>query len=88
MEGQCVIDPFQTPFPDAPTAPISPIATLPRTVSVSGLSPYTQMAPVSLSQLQPSRVAGANPLAMQQAQMQQMPQQGLGTLSPAINRVS
>ena len=87
-KGQCVIDPFQTPFPDAPTAPISPIATLPGTVSVSGLSPYTQMAPVSLSQLQPSRVAGANPLAMQQAQMQQMPQQGLGTLSPAINRVS
>ena len=86
-KGQCVIDPFQTPFTDAPTTPVSPVTTLPGTVSLSGLSPYTQMAPVSLAPLQPTRVAAANPLAMQQAQMQQMPQQGLGTLAPTLNRV-
>ena len=83
-KGQCVIDPFQTPFPDAPTTPVSPVTTLPGTVSPSGLSPYTQIGPMTLPQLQPTRVAATNPLAMQQAQM---PQQGLGILAPAINKV-
>ena len=83
-KGQCVIDPFQTPFPDAPTTPVSPVTTLPGTVSPSGLSPYTQIGSMTLPQLQPTRVAATNPLAMQQAQM---PQQGLGTLAPAINKV-
>jgi LysM repeat protein len=84
-KGQCVIDPFQTPFPDAPTTtPTTPIGVLPGTVSPSGLSPYTQIGPLTLGQLQPTRIASANPLAMQQAQM---PQQGLGTLAPTLNRV-
>ena len=83
-KGQCVIDPFQTPFPDAPTTPTTPIGVLPGTVSPSGLSPYTQIGPLTLGQLQPTRIAAANPLAMQQAQM---PQQGLGTLAPTLNRV-
>ena len=76
---QCVIDPFQTPFPDRPDEFIG------RPVPVPNLTPYTQMAPVSLAQLQPSRVASANPLAMQQAQM---PQGGLGSLAAATSRIS
>lgn len=73
---QCVIDPFSTPFADATTTP-APVVT-------AGLSPYTQMAPVTLGQLQPTRVAAANPLAMQQANMP--PAGGLGSLAPAVNR--
>jgi len=83
---QCVIDPFQQPFPDANTGSASPVMT-------SNLSPYTQIAPVTLGQLQPSRVAAANPLAMQQANMP--PAGGLGSLAPVtlksgvtLNRVS
>ena len=81
---QCVIDPFQTPFSDAPEnipfygRPVAPPGQQP-----AGLSPYTQLGPLTLGQLQPTRIAAANPLAMQQAQM---PQQGLGTLAPAVNR--
>jgi len=75
---QCVIDPFQTPFPD-------PVTGGGGAVVPAGLTPYTQMAPVSLAQLQPSRVASANPLAMQQAQM---PQGGLGSLAAATSRIS
>ena len=75
---QCVIDPFQTPFP-------GPVTGGGGAVVPAGLTPYTQMAPVSLAQLQPSRVANANPLAMQQAQM---PQGGLGSLAAATSRIS
>jgi len=75
---QCVIDPFQTPFPDSGGGIGIP-------TPVPNLTPYTQMAPVSLAQLQPSRVANANPLAMQQAQM---PQGGLGSLAAATSRIS
>lgn len=75
---QCVLDPFKTPFPD-------PVTGGGGAVVPAGLTPYTQMAPVSLAQLQPSRVANANPLAMQQAQM---PQGGLGSLSAATSRIS
>ena len=76
---QCVLDPFKQPFPDAVTTPSSPVMT-------SNLSPYTQMAPVTLGQLQPTRIAAANPLAMQQANMP--PKGGLGPLAPVLNRVS
>jgi len=75
---QCVLDPFKTPFPD-------PVTGGGGAVVPAGLTPYTQMAPVSLAQLQPSRVANANPLAMQQAQM---PQGGLGSLAAATSRIS
>ena len=74
---ECVLDPFQQDFADAATTPSSPVMT-------SNLSPYTQMAPVTLGQLQPTRVAAANPLAMQQANMP--PQGGLGSLAPAVNK--
>lgn len=74
---QCVIDPFQTPFPD-------PVGGIGIPTPVPNLTPYTQMAPVSLAQLQPSRVANANPLAMQQAQM---PQGGLGTLGSTLRGI-
>ena len=74
---QCVIDPFSTPFPDSGTTTPAPVVT-------AGLSPYTQMAPVTLGQLQPTRVAAANPLAMQQANMP--PAGGLGSLAPAVNK--
>ena len=74
---QCVLDPFKQPFADAVTTPSSPVMT-------SNLSPYTQMAPVTLGQLQPTRVAAANPLAMQQANMP--PQGGLGSLAPILNK--
>lgn len=76
---QCELDPFQQDFADANTGSASPVMT-------SNLSPYTQMAPVTLGQLQPTRVAAANPLAMQQANMP--PQGGLGSLAPVLNRVS
>ena len=59
---------------------------LPTPVPVTNLSPYTQMAPVTLGQLQPTRVAAANPLAMQQANMP--PAGGLGSLAPVLNRTS
>jgi len=76
---QCELDPFQQPFADAVTTPSAPVVT-------AGLSPYTQMAPVTLGQLQPTRVAAANPLAMQQANMP--PAGGLGSLAPILNRTS
>jgi len=75
---QCVLDPFDTAFAD-------PVTTTPSPVVTAGLSPYTQMAPVTLGQLQPTRVAAANPLAMQQANMP--PAGGLGSLTPVINKV-
>ena len=74
---QCVLDPFQQDFANAATTPSSPVMT-------SNLSPYTQMAAVTLGQLQPTRVAAANPLAMQQANMP--PAGGLGSLAPIINK--
>tara|TARA_R100000231_G_scaffold4468_3_gene7559 strand:+ start:1460 stop:2626 length:1167 start_codon:yes stop_codon:yes gene_type:complete len=76
---QCELDPFKQPFADAVTTPPAPVMT-------SNLSPYTQMAPVTLGQLQPTRVAAANPLAMQQANMP--PAGGLGSLAPVLNRTS
>ena len=76
---ECELDPFQQPFADAVTTPPAPVVT-------AGLSPYTQMAPVTLGQLQPTRVAAANPLAMQQANMP--PAGGLGSLAPILNRTS
>jgi hypothetical protein len=76
---QCVLDPFKTPFPD-------PITGGGGAVVPAGLTPYTQMAPVTLGQLQPTRVAAANPLAMQQANMP--PAGGLGSLAPVLNRTS
>ena len=76
---QCELDPFKQPFADAVTTPPAPVVT-------AGLSPYTQMAPVTLGQLQPTRVAAANPLAMQQANMP--PAGGLGSLAPVLNRTS
>ena len=75
---QCVIDPFQQPFPD-------PIGGIGIPTPVPNLTPYTQVAPMTLGQLQPTRVAAANPLAMQQANMP--PAGGLGTLAPAINKL-
>ena len=76
---QCVLDPFKQTFAD-------PVTGGGGTVVTAGLSPYTQMAPVPVGQLQPTRVAAANPLAMQQANMP--PQGGLGSLAPVLNRVS
>ena len=76
---QCVLDPFKQTFAD-------PVTGGGGTVVTAGLSPYTQMAPVTLGQLQPTRVAAANPLAMQQANMP--PQGGLGSLAPVTSRIS
>ena len=76
---QCVLDPFKTPFPGPVTGGGSAVVP-------AGLSPYTQMAPVTLGQLQPTKVAAANPLAMQQANMP--PAGGLGSLAPVLNRIS
>jgi len=76
---QCVLDPFKQTFAD-------PVTGGGGTVVTAGLSPYTQMAPVTLGQLQPTRIAAANPLAMQQANMP--PQGGLGSLAPVLNRTS
>jgi len=75
--NQCVIDPFKEPFPAPVTGGSMPVA--------SGVSPYTQVANMTLGQLNPSVLANANPLAMQQAQM---PQGGLGSLSPVTRRTS
>ena len=75
--NQCVIDPFKEPFPGPVTGGSMPVA--------SGVSPYTQVANMTLGQLNPSVLANANPLAMQQAQM---PQGGLGSLSPVTSRTS
>ena len=79
---QCELDPFKQPFPD----PVMPIYGGPVKPPSSIVSPYTQMAPVTLGQLQPTRVAAANPLAMQQANMP--PAGGLGSLAPVLNRTS
>lgn len=75
---QCVVDPFQQPFPD----PVMPVSTPSVGTTVS---PYTQVAPMTLGQLNPTVIASANPLAMQQANM---PPQGLASLPAATNRVS
>ena len=74
---ECVLDPFQQPFADATTTP-APVVT-------AGLSPYTQMAPVTLGQLKPTVVA--NPLLTTPPRAMPMPQGGLGTLAPAINKL-
>ena len=79
---QCELDPFKQPFPD----PVMPIYGGPVKPPSSIVSPYTQMAPVTLGQLQPTRIAAANPLAMQQANMP--PAGGLGSLAPVLNRTS
>ena len=68
---QCVIDPFQQPFADAPVygGPVAPPGQQP-----AGLSPYTQIGPITLPQLRPTRVAT-------------VPQQqhgGLGALAPIL----
>lgn len=75
---QCVVDPFSTPFAD----PVMPVPTPSVGTTVS---PYTQVAPMTLGQLNPTVIASANPLAMQQANM---PPQGLASLPAATNRVS
>ncbi len=79
---QCVIDPFKQPFPD----PVMPIYGGPVKPPSSIVSPYTQVAPMTLGQLNPTVVANVNPLAMQQANMP--PQGGLGSLAPVLNRTS
>lgn len=76
--NQCVMDPFKTPFPDTVTGGSMPVA--------SGVSPYTQVANMTLGQLNPTVTANVNPLAMQQANMP--PQGGLGSLSPVTSRTS
>ena len=76
---QCVIDPFKTAFPDPVTGGSMPVAT-------GVVSPYTQVANMTLGQLNPTVVANMNPLAMQQANMP--PQGGLGSLAPVLNRTS
>ena len=47
-ENACVIDPFQDPFPDAPT-------TGGGTYTAPALSPYTSVAPVTLPSLMPGQ---------------------------------
>ena len=76
---QCVLDPFQQDFANAATTPSSPVMT-------SNLSPYTQMAPVTLGQLNPTVVA--NPLLATPPRAMPMPQGGLGSLAPVANRLS
>ena len=76
---QCVIDPFKTPFADPATGGSVP-------VTGGVVSPYTQVANMTLGQLNPTVVANMNPLAMQQANMP--PQGGLGSLAPVLNRMS
>tara|TARA_R100001224_G_C4027972_1_gene151653 strand:+ start:3260 stop:4468 length:1209 start_codon:yes stop_codon:yes gene_type:complete len=76
---QCVIDPFKTAFADPVTGGSMPVAT-------GVVSPYTQVANMTLGQLNPTVVANMNPLAMQQANMP--PQGGLGSLAPVLNRTS
>jgi len=76
--NQCVMDPFKKPFPDTVTGGSMPVA--------SGVSPYTQVANMTLGQLNPTVTANVNPLAMQQANMP--PQGGLGSLSPVTSRTS
>ena len=68
---QCVIDPFQQPFADAPIygGPVAPPGQQP-----AGLSPYTQIGPITLPQLRPTRVAT----------VPQQQQGGLGALAPIL----
>ena len=68
---QCVIDPFQQPFADAPVygGPVAPPGQQP-----AGLSPYTQIGPITLPQLRPTRVAT----------VPQQQQGGLGALAPIL----
>ncbi len=47
-ENACVLDPFQQPFPEAPT-------TGGRTYTAPALSPYTSVAPVTLPSLMPGQ---------------------------------
>ena len=47
-ENACVLDPFQDPFPDAPT-------TGGGTYTAPALSPYTSVAPVTLPSLMPGQ---------------------------------
>jgi hypothetical protein len=77
--NQCVIDPFKTAFADPATGGSMPVAG-------GVVSPYTQVANMTLGQLNPSVLANANPLAMQQANMP--PQGGLGSLAPVTSRIS
>ena len=77
--NQCVIDPFKTAFADPATGGSMPVAG-------GVVSPYTQVANMTLGQLNPSVLANMNPLAMQQANMP--PQGGLGSLAPVLNRTS
>ena len=76
---QCVVDPFSTPFAD----PVMPVST-PGTGTT--VSPYTQVAPMTLGQLNPTVVA--NPLLATPPRAMPMPQGGLGSLAPVANRLS
>ena len=76
---QCVVDPFSTPFAD----PVMPVPS-PGTGTI--VSPYTQVAPMTLGQLNPTVVA--NPLLADPPRAMPMPQGGLGSLAPVANRLS
>ena len=76
---QCELDPFKQPFPD-------PVKDIGIPTPVTNLSPYTQMAPVTLGQLNPTVVA--NPLLATPPRAMPMPQGGLGSLAPVLNRTS
>ena len=76
---QCVIDPFKTAFADPVTGGSMPVAT-------GVVSPYTQVANMTLGQLNPTVVA--NPLLTDPPRAMPMPQGGLGSLAPVTSRVS
>jgi len=77
--NQCVIDPFKTPFPDPVTGGSMPVAG-------GVVSPYTQVANMTLGQLNPTVVA--NPLLADPPRAMPMPQGGLGSLAPVTSRTS
>jgi len=76
---QCVVDPFSTPFAD-------PVMPVPSPGTGTTVSPYTQVAPMTLGQLNPTVVA--NPLLATPPRAMPMPQGGLGSLAPVANRLS
>jgi hypothetical protein len=76
---QCVIDPFKTAFADPTTGGSVP-------VTGGVVSPYTQVANMTLGQLNPTVVA--NPLLATPPRAMPMPQGGLGSLAPVTSRTS
>ena len=76
---QCVIDPFKTAFADPATGGSVP-------VTGGVVSPYTQVANMTLGQLNPTVVA--NPLLATPPRAMPMPQGGLGSLAPVTSRTS